>query len=132
MTSRLDQEMWICDVQESIVAGPAAIPIGMMAVGSIFQASGQMQQGAAAAAEGEAKQTADNYQAAELQTQANQVRGQADREAYATDRNTQLTLSMLRARGAGNGLAGSPEIATLGSGIAGRGEYDVLSNLASG
>jgi hypothetical protein len=111
----------------------AAIPIGMMVAGSVLSAGGQIQAGNAAAAEGIAGQQAMDYRAAEERSQAQTARGVASVEASNTARDTGLVLSSARARAAASGAgATDPTVVSLESGIAGRGEINLLTQLASG
>lgn len=101
--------------------------------GTVMSASGQMQSGAAAKAQGAAQQTAANYNASQLDQQATAVRGQTSAQVSDNARQTQLIQSTVRARAAASGGgATDPSVVTLQSGIAGRGEYNNLALLYSG
>jgi hypothetical protein len=111
----------------------AAIPIGLMAGGTILSAAGQIQAGNAAAAYGQSQQQAANYSAAVLDTQAGQERASSQRSAEIIRRNATLANSAVTARAAasGGGVT-NPTVTNIEGRIAGMGEYNALSALYSG
>lgn len=116
----------------SAAKSPMALPITLMGGGTALNAAGQYSSGQAAAAAGVAQQQGMNYQAAELRNQANSVMGAASRQAADQATNTNLVLSSIRAREAGNVGASTISSTELASTVAGRGEYNLLTDVANG
>jgi hypothetical protein len=105
----------------------------MQGAGTITSVLGQLQSGDAAAAAGASEQQASNYRAAVLRQQATATRGQSSAEASDTALRTQYVLSSARARAGASGAgATDPSVVNTEGLIAGRGEYNVLSQLFSG
>jgi hypothetical protein len=106
---------------------------GMMAAGTVLGASGQIQAGNAAAAQGLAQQQAENYKAGVLTQQAGQERAAGQRAAEIQNRQATLVNSTIRARAAASGAgATDPSVVTNEGRVAGMGEYNALSALYSG
>jgi len=110
-----------------------AATMGMQAVGAGVKAYGTLLGGSYARQGGLMKQQADNYEAAQLDINAQQARAAAQRQALDTGLNTQYALSSLQARAAASGGgAADPTVINLGSTIAGRGEYQALGDMYKG
>lgn len=105
-----------------------------LAAGSTaLSSAGYLTAGQAALYRGQAQQQEQNYSADVLQQQANQERAAASAQIADTTRSTDLLESTIRARAAASGAgATAPTVVSLEQGVAGRGEYNALSQLYSG
>jgi hypothetical protein len=100
--------------------------LAMSAVGASVGAMGTLASGKNAAAMGQ-------YQQQEYGVQADEATATAQRQMMEQQRETRLVQSTLTARAAGSGASASaPSVISLGSQIAGRGEYNALMSLSQG
>lgn len=105
----------------------------MGAGSTVLSSAGYLQAGQAANFGGQAQQQQENYSADVLTQAAGQQRAQTSADIADTARSTDLLESTIRARAAASGGgATDPTVINLESGVAGRGEYNVLSELYSG
>lgn len=102
-------------------------------VGGAISAAGTIAGGQAANAAGQSAQNMENYKAAQETQAAQESRASSQRQALEVGRKTQLVQSQLQARAAASGGgAADPTILNLGGNIAGRGEYEALTDLYTG
>lgn len=105
----------------------------LAAAGSVLSAYGTILAGNAAARQGEAQQTAFNYQADELRQQAGQTRAASQRTADNSRLAGDYAISRARAvAGASGGGVTDPTVNTVVGNLAGRSEYNALSDLFTG
>ena len=98
--------------------------MGMAAASTVMNMQAQSAQGDAALRIGQQKQTADEFQAKQLDINAGQAQAAGQISAINQDRNTSLVLSRARAvAAASGGGASDPTIIRLMANIAGEGAY---------
>lgn len=115
---------------------PGTMALGSMAasaVGGLVSASGTLAGGSYAAQAGQMQQTAANYQAAQLESNATQAVASAQRQAIDTQLKTNLAISSSTANAAANGVnAGTGSAATNVGNLAARGKYQAAMDLFNG
>lgn len=134
--TRFDEELWICTVEETIVAGPAAlavVAIGATVLSTYAQVQSEEAAGKAAASQGQAQLVAaEEQQQADTQA-AGQAQAASQRQADAQRLNTAALLSNAQAAAAGGGTTGTdPSVVTTEGQIGARGDYNALTDLYNG
>jgi hypothetical protein len=114
-----------------------ADPVTMLGAGTAISAGSTLLGGffGASAAEDQARlqQAGAEFEAKQLEQAAGESRAASQRQMFERQRLTKLALSNLRARaGAGGDAATSGDVLRLTEDIAGRGEYQALSELYTG
>lgn len=100
--------------------------MALSAIGSLVSAGGTIASGIGA-------NTAAKYQAGQMDAAANESRAAGQRQGFEHQRQTNLGLSKLQAGAAASGAgADDPTIQALGGDMAGRGEYQALTDLYTG
>lgn len=107
------------------MADPFTLAAVAMVGGTILQASSQM-------AAGRAAQKAGNMEKAASDVAANNANAAAQRKAIESQRQATLAGSRLQALSAAGGGASDPTIVNLAEGIAGKGEYNAMTDLYNG
>jgi hypothetical protein len=110
-----------------------ATAMAVTAVGGAISASGTLAGGSYAAQAGQMQQTASNYEAAQLESNATQSIASSQRSMLDTNLKTNLAISSSTANAAANGVnAGTGSAATNVGNLAARGRYQAAMDLFSG
>jgi hypothetical protein len=131
--------LWIrntADASMMMVQDPGTLALGSMAasaVGGAMSASGTLAGGSYAAQAGQMQQTAANYQAAQLESNATQAIASSQRQMLDARLKTNLAISTSTANAAANGVnAGTGSAATNVGNLAARGKYQQAMDLFNG
>lgn len=114
---------------DPITATMAALTV----VGGGISAAGTIMGGNAAADAGKSARDSQYFKATQEEMAAQESRASSQRDALEKGRETTLLQSKLQARAAASGGgADDPGVITLAEGIAGRGEYEALTDMYKG